>query len=242
MTDGEGLAAALSKFQGEMTAVAKTKTANIRSDKGNYSYQYADLGDVVAAAYPILSKHGLAFMAKPMLNAEGHLVLAYKLLHESGDAEGGEYPLPPNGTPQQMGSAITYARRYTFCAVTGVVSEEDDDGKAAPQEREPTSRPRKAAATQDDTITEAQLKKLHVMISKTGWKREEGLRFYDQTIHREVESSKDLTKREAMKVIDALQELERGGRLVPEGINPDTGEVADPWTPGEPPQDSEDMR
>jgi hypothetical protein len=35
-------------------------------------------------------------------------------------------------TPQQMGSAITYARRYALMAVTGVFpSNEDDDGKAA---------------------------------------------------------------------------------------------------------------
>jgi hypothetical protein len=44
-------------------------------------------------------------------------------------------PPPTRGTPQQIGSALTYARRYILCAVTGVApGGEDDDGKAAQQE------------------------------------------------------------------------------------------------------------
>ena len=39
----------------------------------------------------------------------------------------GLYPLPASGTPQQIGSAITYARRYCLCAVTGVAPDDDDD-------------------------------------------------------------------------------------------------------------------
>jgi hypothetical protein len=60
-------------------------------------------------------------------------VLAYAVLHESGEERSGEYPLPDptSARPQDIGSAITYARRYSFCAVTGLVTEEDDDGNLA---------------------------------------------------------------------------------------------------------------
>ena len=42
------------------------------------------------------------------------------------------FPIPPKGSPQQIGSAITYARRYTLCALLQIVTaDEDDDGNAA---------------------------------------------------------------------------------------------------------------
>ena len=41
----------------------------------------------------------------------------------------------PNGTPQTIGGAITYARRYALLAVTGVApDDDDDDGQAAEDE------------------------------------------------------------------------------------------------------------
>jgi hypothetical protein len=58
-------------------------------------------------------------------------VLAYRLGHVDGGEICGFYPLG-TGTPQQLGSAITYARRYCLCAVTGVApGGEDDDGAQA---------------------------------------------------------------------------------------------------------------
>ena len=50
--------------QGELTSIPQTKIANA----GTYSYKYADLADVVSVAYPIMSKHGLAYLARPTMN------------------------------------------------------------------------------------------------------------------------------------------------------------------------------
>ena len=39
---------------------------------------------------------------------------------------------PQSGSPQDIGKAITYARRYALCAVTGLApGGDDDDGKSA---------------------------------------------------------------------------------------------------------------
>jgi len=122
-----GLAAALAAFQAETPSVAKGKTG----DAGSYKYQYADLSDVTEKVLPLLGKHGLSFSAKPTVNDKGTFVLAYTLRHVSGESDSGEYPLPA-GNAQQIGSAITYARRYTLCAVTGVApGGDDDDGSSA---------------------------------------------------------------------------------------------------------------
>lgn len=131
-TTTTSLADALATVQAQLTAVGKGKTAQVKSEKASYSYTYADLASVQAAVFPLLSAAGLAWMARPTWD-DGRFVLAYSLLHgPSGQREDGAYPLPDptRGTPQQAGSAITYAKRYCLSAIVGVATE-DDDGKAA---------------------------------------------------------------------------------------------------------------
>ena len=121
------IAAALAAFQGEMPTVPKGHTANVKSDKGSYSYTYAGLADVTEAAMPLLSKHGLAFVTLP---TKGELV--GMLLHESGESLSASLPIT-GGTPQQIGSSLTYMRRYLFGCMTGLVTDDDDDGRGAQQ-------------------------------------------------------------------------------------------------------------
>lgn len=133
MTDHKSLAAALAAFQAELPHIGKDNRATVKSDKGSYTYTYANLADVSAKVLPLLAKHGLSFSAKPTLDDSGRFVLHYVLRHDSGTEDAGFYPLA-NGTPQQVGSAITYARRYALLAVTGVAPDvDDDDGQAAEQ-------------------------------------------------------------------------------------------------------------
>lgn len=125
------LGKALAAFQAEAPRVGKGNVANA----GTYQYRYADLADINEAVLPLLGKHGLSFSSKPTLS-DGRFVLAYTLRHASGEEDGGEYPLPdPTKTSaQQIGSAISYARRYTFCAITGIApgGDDDDGAQAAP--------------------------------------------------------------------------------------------------------------
>src|ERR1035441_2494843 len=134
MTAEGGLFAALAEVQAELPSITKGETAQVKSDKANYSYKYADLAAVSAAILPVLGKHGLAFTARPTL-LDGHgFVLAYSLVHVSGEREDGIYPLTTgsSATPTQIGSLITYARRDCLCAVTGVApAGEDDDAASA---------------------------------------------------------------------------------------------------------------
>lgn len=126
-----GLGAALAAFQQELPAVKKTKTATVVTKTGGtYKYSYADLADVSTAVLPLLGKHGLSFSTRPTVLGD-RFVLAYTLLHESGDFVSGEYPLPAHGSAQELGSAISYARRYALCSVVGVAAEEDDDGQVS---------------------------------------------------------------------------------------------------------------
>lgn len=125
------LNAAVVKLQGMLPRVAKGANGQV---PGKKDYKYADLADVSESILPLLSKCGLAFTAMPDVD-NGLFGLRYALRHESGEEDGGFYLLPdPRGTaPQQVGSAITYARRYSLCAATGVAPDGDDDDAGAAQ-------------------------------------------------------------------------------------------------------------
>ena len=127
MTDPSGLAAALAAFQADLPRLGKANTA----DTGSYKYSYADLTDVSEVVLPLLGKQGLSFSAVPSV-VDGQPVLVCKLRHVSGESDEAIWQLPPKGSPQQIGSAITYFRRYSLCAMTGVApGGEDDDGQQA---------------------------------------------------------------------------------------------------------------
>ena len=128
------LGKALSLAQAEYPTVAKNKTATVQMKAGGrYSYRYADIADVIAAVAPVNAKHGLCFFQIPQTKNNQHQLVS-TVLHESGEFIEGILDLEPaDRSPQSLGSAITYARRYALSAMLGVVSEEDEDGKLATQ-------------------------------------------------------------------------------------------------------------
>lgn len=127
---------ALVRLQAKLPEVKKDQKATVKMKAGGeYDYKYAGMARVSSAILPLLAEHGLAFNARPTLNAEGKFVLAYKMRHVSGEWEDGEYPLRTDLTPQLTGAMITYARRHALCAVTGLAPEEDDDDAAAAEEQ-----------------------------------------------------------------------------------------------------------
>jgi hypothetical protein len=140
------LAAALAAFQAELPKAAKDNTAKVATKTGgSYTYSYADLSDLSPLVLPLLAKHGLCFLTKPTM-VESRFVLHYKLLHTSGEFEEGYWPLvAATCTQQELGSAVTYGRRYSLCAVTGVApGKDDDDAAAASRRRQPTAGRRSA--------------------------------------------------------------------------------------------------
>jgi hypothetical protein len=138
MPKHENLATALAAFQAELPKLRKDESAKVTGEsasgaKISYTYGYADLAQVAEAVSTCLGQHGMAFTAWPTMTEHG-FVLTYSLLHEAGEERTGTWPLPdPMRTkPQQLGSAITYARRYAQMAVTNTFPDkEDDDGAAA---------------------------------------------------------------------------------------------------------------
>jgi dsDNA-binding SOS-regulon protein len=125
------LAAALAKAQDDFELILKTKTVQVKSDKGAYSFDYAPLEVVMEATGPALRKHGLSLIQPLFGGGKEPGIVRTMLLHSSGQWIASEISLP--NVPlkaQELGSLITYVRRYAYSAMLGVTTEEDDDGNA----------------------------------------------------------------------------------------------------------------
>lgn len=121
----DAISAALSAAQGEFEAVAKSAANPF------FKSAYAPLPEVVKAATPILTKHGLAVWQGGDTDDEGELLWTV-VLHSSGQFIGSAARLLPiKNDPQAQGSATTYQRRYQYMAALSLVADEDDDGNAA---------------------------------------------------------------------------------------------------------------
>lgn len=139
-SNGSNLAAALNKFQSIAPTISKRKKAKIPTKSGSsYEYKYADLADIWDAIRKPLTDCGLSVVQVPT-TLTGEHALKTILLHESGDRlqETMRVPADRDASPQNLGSAITYSKRYMLSAMLGLVTEDDDDGEqlriASPEE------------------------------------------------------------------------------------------------------------
>jgi hypothetical protein len=137
-TIGE-LVAALSKAQGQM----KPASVDGKADTGKYKYTYASLASVMDAIRKPLTDNGLAVIQRTDCD-DGGVFLDTILAHSSGEWMASRLFVCTIGTPaQQMGSALTYSRRYALSAMVGVVTDEDDDGQKATEGQRQTTQPQR---------------------------------------------------------------------------------------------------
>jgi ERF superfamily protein len=144
-----------------------TEAPKLRKDATNphFRSKYTPLDTIVEQVAPLLQKHQLVWTTLPV-NGEHGPALFYRLSHvPSGETLDGTMPLLLGKNDSQgLGSAITYARRYSLCAVLNLVGDEDDDGHAASSPASSSGLPRRVSST--DPASDAQLRMLKGLISK----------------------------------------------------------------------------
>ena len=178
------LASALVAAQAEFSAVPKGSVNPFFKSK------YAALPDVVASAGPVLAKHGLAVSQHITTNDQGADMLITYVLHSSGQfiAHGMILHLPKSD-PQGQGSAVTYARRYSYMSALGLVADEDDDGNKA-------SQPKQAPKVKDYNLDI-----MRDLLSKKFEAPAERKKYVEGLMGRELKSLNDLSSAEIAGVI-----------------------------------------
>jgi hypothetical protein len=128
------LASALAKAQAELVNPEKSLIAVIRSGRpgeGERSFRYAPLASGLDIVRKTLGKYEIATVQTTAIEpAAGLLNLTTMLAHASGEWIASDWPVCPiadMASPQRMGTALTYARRYALFTLVGIAGEDDLD-------------------------------------------------------------------------------------------------------------------
>lgn len=142
------LAASLVKVQAELKPVLFNATNPFLHNR------YANLGAIVEASIPVMSKHGLA-ITQLVVSGVNQVGVTTILLHESGEFIETTAALPlleqkQNSVEQVAGKVITYLRRYSWASILGLYAEEDTDGNEEKSAK--TTKTVKKIVEEEDTI------------------------------------------------------------------------------------------
>ena len=128
------LAAALAKAQAELVNPEKSLTAVIRSGRageGERTFRYAPLSSGLDIVRRTLGQHEIATVQTTAVDqAAGIVNLTTMLAHASGEWIASDWPVcavAEMASPQRMGAALTYARRYALFTLVGIAGEDDLD-------------------------------------------------------------------------------------------------------------------
>lgn len=188
------IAQALAAMQAEMPVIPKAQRAKVdMKGGGSYSYTYASLHDVTRVMYPLLAKHGLAFTCAPQVRPDGTGTIDGYLIHDSGETITSSMPLFGR-TAQEIGSALTYARRYLLGCLTGVVTDDDEDGTLANQ-----------AAQVEVPVTERTRRRMFKLFSQKGVAEEQQLPGINHITGSAYTSRGEITEADALRVIQVLE-------------------------------------
>lgn len=128
------LAKALHEVQFAVGPVMAQEVARIRTKTGKeFEYKFANLADCMELVREPMHNNGLCFISGVDVHSPV-VTVTTRIIHTSGQWVQTTVRLPIDdqrmSTAQAVGSAMTFGRRYTFCALLGIATE-DDDGKAA---------------------------------------------------------------------------------------------------------------
>jgi hypothetical protein len=127
------------------------------ADNPYFNSKYIPLDSIQMAVKEALLAEGLALSQNVDYQHEGQCAVVTTILVSADGAfyQIGSTRLPvPKLTPQEAGSAFTYARRYALSALFAIVADTDDDGEGAMKPHRVTA-PKAAAPTLEEAHAEA---------------------------------------------------------------------------------------
>lgn len=121
-------------FQAEAPELPRTE--KVKNGAGDISYAYTPLPLMRKILQPLLTKHGFVY-AWDFKEATGKIECTCILTHVDGHSKTSTMTAEKDTTAdmnsvQAVGSTMTYLQRYSFKAVLGLTSaDDDDDGRSA---------------------------------------------------------------------------------------------------------------
>lgn len=122
----KNLNAALFKFQGMVNQLPKD------GENPHFKRKYPTLTGLMETIKKPLTECGLLVRSR----IESGKVITDIVHTDIGECISSAMEIQTGGTPQQVGSCITYFRRYALVAMLNLTTEDDDDGNAASQKQQ----------------------------------------------------------------------------------------------------------
>ncbi len=138
----ENIYTAISEIQADPPVLVKDSDGQV----GPRKYRYLSLNKLMDTILPMLNDRGVILIQTPsFVNDQPALTTELRHIESETYVVDTMLLMSSDATPQQQGSAITYARRYALTSILGLVADEDDDG-AAVQSVAPRTTTRKPVA------------------------------------------------------------------------------------------------
>lgn len=199
-----------------------------------YSSKYADLQSLIEATEPALQKHGLVITQLPGGFSDGKFLSLTTIVYHTPSGQSiqttQEVPAYKSGKDskdgvmridaQSYGSALSYARRYAYQSILGLVAEDDDGNGTVEREEEEaapkTRKPRKAKTDIEDATSgvfpnKDERTKIAVRLRALS----EDERLISKVLRKlsNKESSKEVTKAEWETILPTMEEAAKEGKL-----------------------------
>ena len=176
--------------------------ADETAQAGKRTYKYLNLATILKTIKPVFEKHGLAFSQRVTSSNEGEARQAIGkvetiIFDDKEQMVACSYPFFVTGDPQQVGSAITYARRYSLYAVLGIFPDKDDDGAYAKQRYD----------TADRTISAEQYAELVKAMDVHNIPSTARGEFINGTLNRQVRGWRGLTQTDFRNLMNAINRM-----------------------------------
>lgn len=169
---------------------------------GKKTYKYLNLATILKTIKPVFEKHGLAFSQRVTFDNTGEArqvigTVETIIFDDKEQMVACSYPFFVTGDPQQVGSAITYARRYSLYAVLGIFPDKDDDGAYAKQRYDTADRP--ISAEQYAELVKA-MDAHNIPVESRG-------EFISGTLNRQVRGWRGLTQTDLNSLMNAVNQM-----------------------------------
>lgn len=169
---------------------------------GKKTYKYLNLATILKTIKPVFEKHGLAFSQRVTFDNTGEArqvigTVETIIFDDKEQMVACSYPFFVTGDPQQVGSAITYARRYSLYAVLGIFPDKDDDGAYAKQRYDTADRP--ISAEQYAELVKA-MDAHNIPVESRG-------EFISGTLNRQVMGWRGLTQTDLNSLMNAINQM-----------------------------------
>lgn len=169
---------------------------------GKKTYKYLNLATILKTIKPVFEKHGLAFSQRVTFDNTGEArqvigTVETIIFDDKEQMVACSYPFFVTGDPQQVGSAITYARRSSLYAVLGIFPDKDDDGAYAKQRYDTADRP--ISAEQYAELVKA-MDSHNITVEARG-------EFISGTLNRQVRGWRGLTQTDLNSLMNAINQM-----------------------------------